>query len=354
MVKRKAGSGSRSGGSKAPTAGHSAPIGLVANAPGSGGRRGRLALWVLAAAAIVYLFVHHLSHDGVDLSSGASHPSWGQSVKLELAGKFEDPDELMALRADASGTLYALSKDRICSFKDGHKSDCIELKIEGNERNLGAAWAMAMDGDFLYVTTRDNHIIKVRKNLSKVDSVINFAGGSDLLGIDASPKGLLYVSDIQLHQVFMLSQAGKVRGTLGGSQPEAGSLNCVVDVVLDSKGGAYTHDHISMLINHYNDKGLLLSSQPVPWTNHNWERLAILDGNLYLNGFNDHRIFIEDLDGKTVAQCSQLSDGSKLDSPRTMAAGLDGYLYVKDGSTIYKLKPWSAAPSAAAKGAAAK
>jgi len=153
-------------------------------------------------------------------------------------------------------------------------------------------------------------------------------------------QGKVYVEDEQAHVVFILDADGKKLGEFGSPAVNEGSLVCPVDIAFDDAGGAYTHDHLSYLVSHFNPSGKLVASWPVPWSNHNWERLCILEGKIYIDGFNDGRLLIQDLMGHNIGQCVELSNGVKLVHPQMVGAGLDGFLYVNQENVIYKLKPW--------------
>jgi hypothetical protein len=264
--------------------------------------------------------------------------AWGPKIKLQVLAKISVGGDVLALRADKLGNLFVLNRGRISAYKpDGSAG----VATGGIDLPAGAEWEnMAFDGSHFYVTMGDDSIIQVAGDLSKVEKTIHVRGSAGLFGIAAAPKGGIDVGDEQTHTVYTLDADGKKTGQFGSPAAYEGSLVCPVDMAFDDAGGIYTHDHVTSLISHFTPGGKLVASWPVPWSTHNWERLCILQGKIYIDGFNDHRLLLQDLLGRNIAQCVELSDGTKLDHPQMIGAGLDGFLYVDQENTIYKLKPW--------------
>jgi hypothetical protein len=270
--------------------------------------------------------------------------AWGPKIKLQVVSKIAVGAEVLALRVDKLGNIYVLNRGRISAYKPDGTAGVV---TGGIDLGVGAEWEnMAFDGNHFYVTMGDDSIVKVAKDLSKVEKTIHVKGAAGLFGIAVSPQGGIYVGDEQMHTVFILDSDGKKTGQFGGPAVFDGSLVCPVDLAFDDAGGIYTHDHLTFLITHFSPGGKMIASWPVPWASHNWERLAVLGNKAYIDGFNDKRLFVQDLLGHNIAQCVELSDGTKLDHPQMVGAGMDGFLYVDQDNFIYKLKPWEhAAPT---------
>jgi hypothetical protein len=305
--------------------------------------QGLLPVAVVAVVLVLGFFLwKHRPH--MDMVSGApvaaSHPIWGPEVKLNVVSQFQAPGPVQAIRADAQGHVYLLTHDKITAYADGRVIGSQDLKINADFLN------MAFDGTDFYVTFNSNQVLKVNKGLKGVQK-LEITGASNLLGVGAGPNGLYYVGDLQNHAIYAINAQGKVKHVLNN----VAGLNCPVDVQVQANGDLICHDHLALQVFRLSPAGAVLASWPVPWTSHQegWERLCVLDGKIYIDGYNDHRLFVQDLQGNNLAQCKALANGSPLDQPNMVGAGLDGFLYVQNHDVIYKLKPWSEPPPAAGK-----
>lgn len=310
----------------------------LAGTPAPKPTENRLVVGLVLAVLLISVATHFWRQgQAVSAAAGASDTG-GPWVKLHPVGKFRITTQASALKADDQGNLFVLTGDGIAGYHpsvDGGKAFA-SLKMK-----MPTGWwgSMAFDGRRFYVTAGDNSIRVVPKNLSGVIAKFKVHGAKDLFGIALSPDGRLYVTDRVQHCVFILSHSGEVLGKLGGPH---GDQNFVypVDVTFDSAGNVYTADFLNNQIKRFGPQGTMTTSWTAPWSNHDWERICILDKKMYIDGFNDHRLFIEDLSGANQGMCENLDDGTALD-PKMVGAGLDGFLYVWEGDTgiVYKFKP---------------
>jgi DNA-binding beta-propeller fold protein YncE len=277
--------------------------------------------------------------------SDAPHPAWGPEVKLEVVGQTEVPDQAQNIKVDADGRIYVLTQDSLKCYFNGKPAGSLDLKTHGEFMN------MDFNGKDFYITKAyEPNVRKVPKDLSRVEKITEIPGAGSVLGIAAGPDGTCYVGSIETHFIYVLDPKGKVIRNLGGKT----GVNCPVDMVLRSGGDLLVHDHLALQVIHLDNKGGIIAAWPVPWTSHEggWERLCTIGDKIYISGYNDQRLFIEDMKGNNIAQCRKLSNGDSLDRPQMVGAGRDGFLYVQDKLTIYKLRPYvEPAPAADAKAA---
>lgn len=314
--------------------------------------------WLLTGAIVILgiaAYVWMPSKKGgssVAAPSGSSEPvaraEWGPQVKLEVLSKFKAPsDNVSGLEADAQGNVYVLADGVVHKFRDGKPAGQLDLKV-------GLA-TMAFDGETLVVVpVHGRNIFRVPKSLGKPEQV-DVQGVTDLLGVGVSRQnGRIYVADVTQHAIYILDAKGKKKGFLGGNTPAGGNISFVVNLVADGAGNVYTCDHTSGQINKFGPSGKLAKSWAPPWSSPSRERLVVLGDKVYINGFNDRRIFIQDTQGAMLGQSDELSDGSKIKAPTTIGAGMDGNLYLKDGDSIYKLKSYKVERSETKKSAEPK
>jgi hypothetical protein len=303
---------------------------------------------VAAVLYFAYVFVSSGFHPLANSSGGAAptHPDWGKAITMQVISKFDQPNEVRAIRADRSGNVFLLTPAGIRRFTNGKLSASLVLTLAAGDGS------MDFDGKNFYVTTRANTVSVIPANLSGVTRVFKIKDAKDLLGIAVSPNGHFYVSDLEQHSVSEVTPNGKAT-EVGGRTPEAGSFNRVVDLALDSSGDLYTHDHLSVAVGRFAPSGKLIKSWQAPWTLAQAERLCVLNDKIYISGYTDQRIFVQDLNGSALGNCDTLSDGSKLDHMTISGPGLDGCLYIMNGTRIFKLKAWDNAagvsPSASTK-----
>jgi hypothetical protein len=321
--------------------------------PMGGKLKGILVAGFVIFVALVVWKHHHSSGSGAsDATAPAQeNPTWGPRVKMEPQGQFKfSGGEVEGLQVDAQGAVYILTHTAIFRYVGGQVTGTLDLKINGEYMN------MSSDDKALYVTEAYDPVVRrVPMDLSGVQK-IKIAGAKSLLGIAVSP-GRIYAGDIEEHMIHIRDGQGRGKTELGGPKPEEGGIICPRELALDRNGDIYGQDDLSTIIYHFKPSGTLLGSWPVPWSSHagGWERLCILQGKIYISGYNDNRLFVQDLQGKNLAQCQELTDGTGLDHPQMVCAGKDGSLYIKCADTIFKLKPWgspgpeeAAAPAAAA------
>jgi len=291
------------------------------------------------------LWQHRSGMSAAPAPTDAPHPAWGPEVKLEVVGETKIPDQAQSIKVDAEGRIYVLTLDSIKCYFNGKPAGSVDLKTHGDFMN------MAFDGKDFYVTKAfELTVRKVPKDLSRVETIIQVPGAGEVFGVAAAPDGTCYVGSDQTHLIYVLDAKGKVRRKLG----DGTAMNCPVDIVLRSGGDLLVHDHLALQVFHLDNKGKLIGVWPVPWTSHvgGWERLCSIGDMIYISGYNDQRLFIEDMKGNNIAQCRKLANGDSLDHPQMVGAGLDGFLYVQDKDTIYKLRPYVPAPVIDAKAAA--
>jgi hypothetical protein len=292
----------------------------------------------LVLAALLVFVVSRMWKQG---GSAAAPPNpgsaqdFGPMVKLKSVGKFKLGTPPYALKADSDGDLFALTANGISSYlPSGAASESIKLDMKAVWRN------MAFDGKHFFITGGDNTVRVVPKSLKHLENQFKVKGAKDLFGIAVSPEGKLYITDRVLHCVFIVSQSGQVLGKFGGAH---GDDNFVypVDAVFDKAGSFYTSDFLSARIIHFGPDGKSVASWSAPWSNHDWERIGVLGDKVYIDGYNDHRFFIEDLSGHPVGQSVELDDGTPIGSPQMVGIGLDGFLYVYSGDSgyVYKIQP---------------
>jgi hypothetical protein len=306
----------------------------ASSAPPSGSPISGLLLKLIAVAVVLYLAYAVLHSNGNNASpAAASHPAWGPETKLTLVSKFDIPDEVRSIRADEDGNVYLLTLSGIERYTNGKRSAAFPVALESGDGN------MDFDGQFFYETAHNKKILRIAKDFSHIEHTYKIDSAKELFGIAATPKGPIYVSDLSQHSVRKINLNGKFLGYIGSTSGDGGAFFRVVDLALASDGSLFTHDHMAKRINRFNPDGKLVGSWEAPWTGVQCERLCVLNGYLYVNGFTDKRLFIEDSNGKAVGECEKLSDGTPMDNALLVGAGMDGFLYVKNGGTVYKLKP---------------
>jgi hypothetical protein len=297
----------------------------------------RLVVGLVLAVLLISVANHFWKRSQAAVVSGPGAASGGPWIKMQSEGKFRISTSAYALKADSQGNLYVLTPTGITGYHPtpaaGEAFASVTLNVKPGWRN------MAFDGKRFYVTVGDNTIRIVPKDLSQVSAKIRVHGAKDLFGIAVSGDGHIYVTDRKLHCVFILTRQGEVVGKVGGPHGEDNFVY-PVDVVFDKAGNFYTSDFLNSSIKRFGPDGKQAATWTAPWSNHDWERVCVLGQRVYIDGANDHMIFIEDLSGGNIGDCVELEDGTHMDSPQMVGAGLDGFLYVLESDTgmVYKLK----------------
>jgi hypothetical protein len=304
-----------------------------------------LASMVVVLAFGVFLLTHlHCNHSASAPQSAASAPAaaqagpnWGPEVKLEVADKFKVAGDVWTVAADADGVVYVLTPTGIDRYVAGKKHGGLSFTIPGRNAN------MAFDGKDFYVVSGVT-VQVVPKDLGRVEKKAEVKGAQDFVGVDLASRDRIYISDYTENKIYIVDTNGKIKGYLGDSSPQNGGILAISDISVQGDGSIYTHDQMAAHIDHFGRNEKLVTAMPVPWTDANSTRMAVLRGKIYVTGLTNQRIFLQDLNGNLLGNCAEYSDGSKVQHPFKIGAGKDGFLYVLDDGTVYKLKVATAAP----------
>lgn len=296
--------------------------------------------WLFAGGLVLVLFLRYLFTLSPNSSStianmvAAAVPhsglSWGTELpKLEIVDKFSAPQDALNMIVDNEGNIFILGEATLYRISRGKKVKSIALKSSAPHRG------MAFDGKYFYIThCQNNSVIRIDKNLSKISS-FDISGPPFLLGIDWSRHdGLVFATDRAGKRIYMFDSEGHQRGDILGPTPPSEEEGWACDLRLDGKGQIYEINLAKREISFMSTKHELIKTLTSPWevAAGARQRLAILGDKIYINCLPDQRVFVMDLTGKSIGYI-------KDDAPIMIAAGQDGFLYLKRGDYVFKMKP---------------
>lgn len=316
-----------------------------APAPSQGGGRtfrrlviGGIALAIVAAYVIVTPDKNRDPNAPVPAGAAPSLPDYGTRLDLETVSKFEFKGEALDITADSDGQVYVLTQGSITRFTDGKETKSVSLG------NPSAMRCLAFDGSNFYVSNYvDKSVVKVDKALEKVVG-LPIKDGFRTLGISVSPLDrLIYVAEVDRPLVHLLDSNGVKKGEMK-FLPQAGHTIWAFDMKHDRSGNTYVSGQLPGQIAKYGaDRKLQSPPMQAPWPRLTWERMPIVNDRMYINCFDEERLKVMDLQGRPVGFM-------KKDTPQMIGSGRDGFIYLKTGNAIQKIK---ALPAGAAQAAPA-
>jgi SAM-dependent methyltransferase len=268
------------------------------------------------------------------MSAGKGTAAWGRPVTLRLMSKFKVNGQFTDMRVGPDDTVYLVGKDGVEAYRNGRPWKSLDLKLGGKGRSI------ELLGDSIFITQAEvGHIHKVKADLSSAQTIV-VKDARFMHGI-GHVNGELYVADVVHHWIYRLSPKGVLLGTIKSQEPNRIGLRFVVSIQqVPGSRKFVVVDHLSRVIGEWSGSGEQLRTWSGPWGELSSERIAFSHGNLYVNAVKERSLYIGDLQGRPVAYCQNVSDGTWLDEPTMISASPDGYLYIANKGEVLKLFPY--------------
>lgn len=253
-------------------------------------------------------------------------PAWGPEMKLEVVAKIPFKEHVHDLTAGADGRVYILSDGKLQMFKDGRNVKSLNMEA-------GLRWrSMAFDGEqFALTNFQDNSFLKADKELDNLVRVV-VPTTWRLLGAASDPAtGGFTFSDVHGKYLFVVDAQGRTQRTLPGPNPKAGPDGFMLDLKSLNNGELIATDQLTNMIARAGKDSKVHVFPKVPWSQPAYERAAVVGGFIYMNCLKDRRVVAMNKRGEPVGHL-------KFKAPQMIGAGLDGFLYLKNGDEILKLK----------------